>query len=72
MGKFLFNKDFDRKIYEFICLNTNKEFEVEVIPKKGLSPKKKKALLEVIESLVILILLNIAIFLKMIIIFISF
>ena len=54
MGKLLINKDFDRKIYEFICLNTNKKFVVKVIPKKRLHQKEIKkilALLKVIGAL---------------------
>jgi len=54
MEKHLFNNDFDRKIYELICLETNKKFAVKVIPKKRLHQKEIKkilTLLEVIKSL---------------------
>ena len=54
MEKHLFNNDFDRKIYELICLDTNKKFAVKVIPKKRLHQKEIKKilnLLEVIKSL---------------------
>ena len=54
MEKHLFNNDFDRKIYELICLDTNKKFAVKVIPKKRLHQKEIKkilTLLEVIKSL---------------------
>ena len=54
IGELLINEDFDRKIYEFICLNTSKKFVVKVIPKKRLHQKEIKnilALLKVIGTL---------------------
>lgn len=49
IGKLLFNKDLDRKIYEFICLNTNKKFAVKMIPKKRLNPREKKKILTLLK-----------------------
>ena len=51
MGKFLFNKDFEREIYVFICLNTNEKFAVKVIPKKRLHPKEIKKILDLLKVL---------------------
>ena len=51
MERLLFIKDFNRKIYEFICLNINQKFVVKVIPKKGLNHRKKAKILDIIQTL---------------------